>query len=179
MVVTNDVELPTFSDLTVPEVDLTTSTLMTAAPYLGKACEVINNEYMLCRYELNDPRACIQLGKRVTECTLDFFRKLKKNCLEEFNQYAECVDKSSGNYAFGPCRTTQAAFDGCMKDKLSMERPDFGYFTRPRIHCSPRPAPESPPCPCAKKFPDATPSLPDSVPRPHSRFSGRFYWTTD
>ncbi|CAK1583712.1 unnamed protein product [Parnassius mnemosyne] len=179
MVVTEDVDLPSCSELTVPEVNLSTATLMSAGPYFGKDCEAINNEFMLCRYELDDPRACVNLGKKVTSCTMKFFKKVKENCLEEFNQYVNCVDKSSGNFSFSKCRTTQTVFDGCMKDKLNMERPDFGYFTRPRVHCSPSPAPESPPCPCYQKFPDATPSLPDWKPRPPARFGSRFYWMTE
>ena len=53
---------------------------------------------MLCRVEENDPRKCINEGKVVTACTLDFFRKVKKACLAEFNQYAQCIDKSSGDF---------------------------------------------------------------------------------
>lgn len=53
---------------------------------------------MLCRDELKDPRKCIAEGKAVTNCALNFFRKLKKTCNNEFEQYATCIDKSSGNY---------------------------------------------------------------------------------
>lgn len=55
---------------------------------------------MLCRFEEKDPRKCINEGKAVTACTLEFFRKVKKTCLAEFNQYANCIDKSSGEYSF-------------------------------------------------------------------------------
>ena len=50
---------------------------------------------MLCSKEERDPRKCISEGKEVTACALEFFRKVKKSCLEEFNQYASCLDKSS------------------------------------------------------------------------------------
>lgn len=50
---------------------------------------------MLCRHELDDPRACIKEGKAVTGCALEFFRKVKRSCAEEFMQYAHCIDKSS------------------------------------------------------------------------------------
>jgi NADH dehydrogenase (ubiquinone) 1 alpha subcomplex subunit 8 len=57
-------------------------------------------EFMLCRNELNDPRKCISEGKAVTNCALDFFRKIKKTCSKEFAQYANCLDKSSTKYEF-------------------------------------------------------------------------------
>lgn len=56
-------------------------------------------EFMLCRMEEKDPRKCLAEGKAVTACTMDFFRKVKGSCLNEFNQYANCIDKSSGDYS--------------------------------------------------------------------------------
>ncbi|XP_041969476.1 NADH dehydrogenase [ubiquinone] 1 alpha subcomplex subunit 8-like [Aricia agestis] len=176
MVITRDVTLPEESALTVPEVDLSMATLLSAAPHLGKACEAINNEFMLCRHETRDPRACLDLGKKVTACTLDFFRSVKCSCAKEFNQYTHCVEKSSGDCSFSKCRKTQAVFDGCMEEKMGMVRPEFGYFTRARVHCTRRPAPE-PERPA--DFPDATPAVPDSISRQHPRFGGRFYWMTE
>lgn len=57
-------------------------------------------EYMLCKAELKDPRKCLVEGKAVTSCAMDFFRKVKKTCSEEFSQYANCLDKSSGDLHF-------------------------------------------------------------------------------
>jgi NADH dehydrogenase (ubiquinone) 1 alpha subcomplex subunit 8 len=57
---------------------------------------------MLCKLEEDDPRRCINEGKSVTACTLDFFKQLKKHCKEEFNQYYNCIDKSSGKFYFYP-----------------------------------------------------------------------------
>lgn len=54
---------------------------------------------MLCRLEEGDPRKCLKEGKAVTACTMEFFRKVKQSCLQEFNQYANCIDKSSGDYS--------------------------------------------------------------------------------
>ncbi|XP_032521619.2 NADH dehydrogenase [ubiquinone] 1 alpha subcomplex subunit 8-like [Danaus plexippus] len=176
MVVTNDVTLPEISELTVQEVNLPTSILMAASPYIGKQCECVNNEFMLCRYESNDPRTCVDLGKKVTSCTLSLFQNIKKNCLEEFIQYANCIDKSSGDFCLSKCRNTQGIFDCCMQEKLEMERPDFGYFCRTRVHSSPTASPPAEPCPCKPKYPDKTPSLPDDAPRPPARYGGRAYW---
>jgi NADH dehydrogenase (ubiquinone) 1 alpha subcomplex subunit 8 len=52
---------------------------------------------MLCREEEKDPRKCLGEGKAVTACTLNFFRAVKKNCAEEFTDYANCIDQSSNN----------------------------------------------------------------------------------
>lgn len=55
---------------------------------------------MLCRSELSDPRKCLEEGRAVTSCALEFFRKVKKTCADEFTQYATCLDKSSGDLNF-------------------------------------------------------------------------------
>lgn len=179
MVITKDVKLPTYQELTVEEADVSHATLRTAAPYLGKACESVNNEFMLCRQELMDPRACVDLGKEVTACALATLRTIKKHCLEEFNNHARCVNLSSGDFSYSNCRNTQRTFDSCMHESVGMARPDFGYFCRARVHDSPRPSPPAEPCPCQPKVADSSPSLPDSAPRPPARFGSRVYWMTE
>ena len=57
---------------------------------------------MLCRTELKDPRKCLEEGKAVTACSLDFFRKIKKSCASEFNQFSNCLDRSSADFSFSP-----------------------------------------------------------------------------
>lgn len=127
----------------------------------------------MCRKELDDPRACINEGKAVTSCAINFFQKIKKSCYEEFMQYAICLDKSSADLAFNKCRTTQKVFDSCVKDNLGIDRPDFGYFCEARVHKSNRPAP---PEPGKKIYADATPGLPDDAPRPAAKYGSRFHW---
>lgn len=162
MVVTKDVYLPTEEELTVPEVNLSGPALRAGAFHLGKQCEAENNEFMLCRQELDDPRACLNEGKAVTNCALEFFRKMKKNCAQEFAQYANCLDKSSGDLNFQYCRKTQGVLDKCVLEKMNIERPDYGYFARAKVHATDRPAP-----PKQEKavYPDATPGLPADYPR--------------
>jgi len=40
------------------------------------------------------------------------------------------------------CRKTQYAFDKCMLEKLGIERPFVGYFSKVRVHHTNRPKPE-------------------------------------
>jgi NADH dehydrogenase (ubiquinone) 1 alpha subcomplex subunit 8 len=76
MVVSLKVSLPTEEELTVQEMPLGTPYLKAGANHLGKYCEPQNNEFMLCRLETGDPRKCINDGKAVTSCSLEFFSKV-------------------------------------------------------------------------------------------------------
>ncbi|XP_049704605.1 NADH dehydrogenase [ubiquinone] 1 alpha subcomplex subunit 8 [Helicoverpa armigera] len=179
MVVTKEVEIPDFEELKTDEVKVSTAVLMSASVYIGKQCEGVNNEFMLCRQEQNDPRPCLEVGKQVTACGKEVLRRIKNDCLEEFNQYANCIDKSSGDYSLRHCRRTQAVFDYCMKERQCVLRPEFGYFTRGRVHTTEMDELPAPPCPCHPKVEDATPGLPDCKPRKPPRFGGRLYWSND
>merc|ERR1712059_48943 len=141
MVLTKDVWLPSEEELTVEEVPLGTASLRAGAMHLGKFCEVQNNEFMLCRTETGDPRACIKEGKEVTSCSLNFFRQVKATCAAEFMTYASCLEKNSASMDFWECRKTQAIFDGCIKENLGMDRPHWGYHSLPKIHDTDRPLP--------------------------------------
>lgn len=169
---TKDFPLPTEEELTVQEINLSTPSLRAAAFHLGKTCEAQNNEYMLCRKEEKDPRKCLDEGKAVTACSLNFFRQIKKSCLEEFSQYANCLDKSSRDMEYKYCRNTQAIYDKCVLDNLDLERPDFGYFCEPKIVDSKRPKPveERP------SFPDAPEPLPEIPAGAEARYGARKYW---
>jgi len=43
---------------------------------------------------------------------------------------------------FVSCRKTQYPFDKCMLDKVGIERPYVGYFSKARVHHTNRPKPE-------------------------------------
>uniref|UniRef100_R4WT51 NADH dehydrogenase [ubiquinone] 1 alpha subcomplex subunit 8 n=1 Tax=Riptortus pedestris TaxID=329032 RepID=R4WT51_RIPPE len=171
MVVSNSLNLPTEEELTVQEVNLSSSSLRAASFHLGKYCENINNEFMLCRSENpQDPRKCLEEGKAVTNCSLDFFRKMKKNCRQEFETYAECIDKSSTNFALTPCRKTQGVYDKCVLEKLNIERPYWGYFAQMKVHDTKRPRPQIE----EQIYPDASDKLSDDAPRTDAKYQGRY-----
>ena len=49
---------------------------------------------MLCYSEEKDPRKCLNEGKEVTRCGIEFFQKVKTHCAEQYTQYWKCVDLS-------------------------------------------------------------------------------------
>lgn len=109
-------------ELDVEELSVTSAVLMGAAHHYGNYCKKQNEAFMDCRIESKDPRKCLKKGKEVTQCALDFFRKVKGSCNEVFTEHWNCLDYS--NQEFGRCRKTQKAFDACMADKLGMRRED-------------------------------------------------------
>ncbi|XP_028134219.1 NADH dehydrogenase [ubiquinone] 1 alpha subcomplex subunit 8 [Diabrotica virgifera virgifera] len=171
MGITDDVHLPTEEELTVQEIPLSGPALKAGAFHVGKTCEWENNEFILCRDELKDPRKCINEGKAVTSCAMNFFRKIKATCADEFMQYVNCLDKSSPDQALVPCRKTQAVFDKCVKDNLGLDRPPYDYFNRVHVHKTERPRP---PVEGKTVYEDATPGLPEDVPKPEAKYGSRY-----
>lgn len=171
MVLKESLNLPTFEELQTEEIPLSTAALKAGAFHYGKVCEYDNNEYVLCKREFNDPRKCINEGKAVTSCTLSFFRKLKDSCFDEFQVYADCVDKSSQNFDLTKCRKTQAVYDKCVLDKMGIARPPPDYFSRPFIHDSKRPKP----LPDPPLVFDGVPKkmVDPNAPRDPAKYSGR------
>ncbi|KRX74652.1 NADH dehydrogenase [ubiquinone] 1 alpha subcomplex subunit 8 [Trichinella sp. T6] len=142
MVLPNDFPLPSDEELTVTqELNISSPALRAAAYHMGKYCDTQSKEFILCRNETEDPRKCLKEGKEVTACGVKFLQLVKKMCLEEFNKYMHCIDHGSAEMLLVHCRSSQRVFDRCMFEKLNMERPPLGYFSRPRIHVTNRPAP--------------------------------------
>lgn len=127
-------------ELDYPDLPFSGVILKAGAYHLGKYCEDKNDEFMQCRNELG-MRRCIREGAEVTDCTLEFFSKLKKYCYNQLDRYVNCVEKSSPDLSFKPCRRTQRALDSCILDNLGIKRPELAYYARPRIYDSKRPAP--------------------------------------
>jgi len=136
-------ELPSREDLTEhPKINLSSASWYAAAFHLGKYCEKPSQEFMLCKYESKDPRACYKLGKEVTACGWDFFKAVKTHCAPEFDQYAKCMDYNSQDFQYTVCRNTQAVYDNCMADNLQLTRPSIGYFSRPKVLDTDQPKPK-------------------------------------
>ena len=150
-------------------------------------------EFILCRKENKDPRKCLDLGKAVTACSLNFFRQVKKSCAQEFTQFATCLEKSSSDFSFEPwvrwkyednrilqrllyfdsrCRKTQAVLDKCMLDNLGLERPYYGYFSEVKVLHSDQPRPEVP----KTEFPDVPARVAEEETQQASKFGSRKYF---
>jgi NADH dehydrogenase (ubiquinone) 1 alpha subcomplex subunit 8 len=71
------------------------------------------------------------------------------------------------------CRKTQGVLDKCVSDKMSIERPEYGYFARAKIHATDRPKPAVEP---KTVYGDATPGLPEDYPKPEAKYGSRFHW---
>lgn len=169
MVATENYQLPDDKELNVEEIKATYPVLHAASYYVGKKCELQNNEYMLCKVEERDPRRCLKEGRDVTNCAMEVFKKLKKHCKEDFEQYVHCLEQSSPDLHYKHCRKTQAVIDKCVLDNLQIERPHFGYFCEAKIHDSPRPRP----APKRHEFPDALPPLPTEKPEHRAVYGSR------
>ena len=50
---------------------------------------------MLCFAEEKDPRKCLNEGKEVTRCGIEFYQKVREQCADEFTKYARCIDYAS------------------------------------------------------------------------------------
>jgi len=157
--------LPSYEELETEELNMTAAPLRAGSHHLGKYCDKQSKEFMLCMAEENDPRKCIYEGKEVTRCGVEFFKKMKANCAEEFTKHWQCVDHAGYNMNLSMCRKTQVAYDKCVFDKIGVERPELGYFSRIRVHDTTRPKPQR-----EIPFPEPTvePPNPKEVPVPDS-----------
>ncbi|CAL8321337.1 unnamed protein product [Lota lota] len=137
------VDLPTLEELSVDEVNVSSAVLKASAHHFGSQCDQPNKEFMLCRWEEKDPRKCLEEGRKVNACALNFFRQIKGNCAESFTEYWTCLDYS--NIAeLRRCRTEQHSFDSCVLDKLGWERPDLGELSKVTKVATSRPLPDNP-----------------------------------
>ncbi|KAG7266494.1 hypothetical protein CRUP_016866 [Coryphaenoides rupestris] len=137
------VELPGLDELKVEEVQVSSAVLKAAAHHYGSQCDKPNKEFMLCRWEEKDPRKCLEEGKQVNACAMNFFRQIKGSCAESFTEYWTCLDYSS-TAELRRCRKQQEKFDNCVLDKLGWQRPDLGELSKVTKVTTSRPLPENP-----------------------------------
>ncbi|CAL7942358.1 unnamed protein product [Xylocopa violacea] len=169
MVFTKNFQLPSDEELETQELDVGWAYLSAAAVFLGKKCEWYNDEFMLCRHEMKDPRKCLKEGKEVTKCAIGVFQDLKKHCRDVFENHVQCVVETSQTQTNERhCRKTRDIFDDCVLKNLNIERPPFGYFCEARVHDTARPKPE----PKVIEYPDPVPE-PVAPPYRPARFGGR------
>lgn len=171
----DDITLPTHEELDRQEIPLTYNYFVSSAMWLGKYCDHQCKEFMLCRQEEADPRKCLKYGHEVTDCGMEFFKKVKKSCREELEWYTKCLDFSGREQEFHRCRREQAIFDGCMFDH-GFERAKFGHFNLLRVHESERPMPK----PLIPVFPDAVQSFDIYDPENRKKGTGgvgtKYFW---
>lgn len=175
MVLTDDIWLPTDDELKHKEIPLTHNFFLSSAMWLGKYCDNQCKEFMLCRTEEMDPRRCLDEGREVTQCGLEFFRKVKNSCKQELEWYTKCLDFSGREPEYRRCRKEQAMFDGCMYEN-GFERAKFGHFNVLRVHDTKRPKPKR----HVPVFPDSIetydiygPQITDENPQ---NYRGRMWW---
>ncbi|KNC85175.1 NADH dehydrogenase (ubiquinone) 1 alpha subcomplex 8 [Sphaeroforma arctica JP610] len=94
------------------------SVLLAGARHYGQYCKAQNDAFMYCKYDKKDPAKCVEEGKKVTACGIEFFQKLKDNCNAEFTAHWQCLDTS--NQENWKCRKTQKAFDDCVFQKMGL-----------------------------------------------------------
>uniref|UniRef100_A0A8C4MR65 NADH dehydrogenase [ubiquinone] 1 alpha subcomplex subunit 8 n=1 Tax=Equus asinus asinus TaxID=83772 RepID=A0A8C4MR65_EQUAS len=154
-------------------VKVSSSVLKAAAHHYGAQCDKPNKEFMLCRWEEKDPRRCLEEGKLVNKCALDFFRQIKLHCAEPFTEYWTCIDYSSLQL-FRHCRKQQAKFDECVLDKLGWVRPDLGELSKVTKVKTDRPLPENPYH--SRPRPEPNPEVEGDL-KPARHGSRLFFWT--
>ncbi|KAJ3417211.1 hypothetical protein HDV05_006417 [Chytridiales sp. JEL 0842] len=104
----------------VPEVGLTSAPLESMAFHFAQYCKPYSEDFMLCKNENNDPKACLKEGRRVTRCAIDLINKLKANCDAQWTQHWQCLDKN--NHILWKCRPQESEFNDCVFKKLGLTK---------------------------------------------------------
>lgn len=71
---------------------------------------------------------------------------------------------------------TQGVYDKCVLENMNIERPEYGYFTRARVHNTTRPKPTPPP---KVVYEDASDALPENYPKPPAKYGSREHFLTE
>ena len=55
----------------IQEVGSSSAPLLSASFHLEAYCGPFNNDFMLCKAQNADPKACLEEGRKVTRCSID------------------------------------------------------------------------------------------------------------
>ncbi|XP_070535756.1 NADH dehydrogenase [ubiquinone] 1 alpha subcomplex subunit 8-like [Ptychodera flava] len=163
-------ELPSYEELSTPPVPVTSAVLKAGAHHYGRQCDKPNKEFMLCRHEENDPRKCLEEGRAVSSCAVEFLKSIKKHCNEPFTAYWTCLDNNQQKFRW--CRKEQEKFDNCVFESLGWVRPELGELSKTTIVKTERPVPE----PKTRPHPEKTPleKPPENIPP--AKHGSRFFF---
>ncbi|KAI9208363.1 uncharacterized protein BJ171DRAFT_491101 [Polychytrium aggregatum] len=122
----------------VDEVGLTSAPLASMSFFFATFCKDYSEDFMLCKKDNPDPKACLKEGRKVTRCAIDLIQKLKDNCEETWTKHWQCLDMN--NQHFWQCRKEEAQLNDCVFKKLGLTKtiPETPEDQIP-IHLKPNP----------------------------------------
>ncbi|KAK7470117.1 ndufa8, NADH-ubiquinone oxidoreductase complex I 19kd subunit [Stygiomarasmius scandens] len=104
----------------VQELGVTSAPLKSAAFFIGAYCKEFNEDFMLCKAENRDPSHCLKEGRRVTRCATDLINKMRENCLSQFQEHWNCLERNNQEYYL--CRKPERTLNACMFEKLGLTK---------------------------------------------------------
>ncbi|KAJ3828677.1 hypothetical protein F5880DRAFT_1528928 [Lentinula raphanica] len=104
----------------VQELGVTSGPLKSAAFFIGAYCKEYNEDFMLCKAESRDPAHCLKEGRRVTRCATDLINKMRENCLSQFQEHWNCLERNNQEYYL--CRKPERSLNACMFEKLGLTK---------------------------------------------------------
>ncbi|KAF5371314.1 hypothetical protein D9758_004203 [Tetrapyrgos nigripes] len=104
----------------VQELGVSSAPLKSAAFFIGAYCKEYNEDFMLCKSENRDPSHCLKEGRRVTRCATDLINKMRENCLSQFQEHWDCLEKNNQEYYL--CRKPERTLNACMFEKLGLTK---------------------------------------------------------
>ncbi|ORX35772.1 hypothetical protein BD324DRAFT_78680 [Kockovaella imperatae] len=104
----------------VDELGTTSAPLKSASFFIGQYCKPVNDDFMLCKQENQDPAHCLKEGRKVTRCAAELISKLRENCLKEFDAHWQCLENN--NQYFHACRKVEKELNSCVFTKLNLTK---------------------------------------------------------
>ncbi|KAI0082527.1 NADH dehydrogenase, alpha subcomplex, subunit 8 [Panus rudis PR-1116 ss-1] len=104
----------------IQELGTTSAPLKSAAFFIGAYCKDYNEDFMLCKNENRDPGHCLKEGRRVTRCAQDLITKMRENCLAQWDEHWNCLEKNNQEYYM--CRKPERTLNKCMFEKLGLTK---------------------------------------------------------